>query len=51
MTTQPFAQFEQHGPLARIQEGMAVHDSADNRIGTVREVYMGNSEGMGGCPW
>lgn len=50
MSTQPFAQFEQHGPLTQIQEGMAVYDSADKRIGTVREIYMGNSEEMGVAP-
>ena len=50
MSTQPFAQFEQHGPLTQIREGMDVYDRADRRIGTVRQVYMGNTTGMGGTP-
>jgi hypothetical protein len=29
MSTEPFAQFEQHGPLMQAQEGMAVYDSKE----------------------
>lgn len=50
MSTEPFAQFEQHGPLTQVREGMAVYDSTDRRIGTVRQVYMGNTAEMGTAP-
>jgi len=38
-----FTQFEDHGPLAQTRAGMAVYDSTDQRVGTVRQVHMGNS--------
>ncbi len=44
MTVQPFEQFEQHGPLTRIREGMTVYDRAGEKVGTVKQVYMGNTD-------
>ena len=43
MHEQPFASFEQHGPLTLITEGMTVYDRDNERIGTVKRVYMGNT--------
>ncbi len=50
MSAQPFARFDEHGPLTRVQEGMAVYDSADERIGKVRQVYMGDTAETGADP-
>lgn len=50
MSTEPFAQFEQHGPLTQVREGMDVYDQANNKVGTVSQVYMGNSDEMGIAP-
>lgn len=43
MTTEPFAQFDQHGVLVRIREGMTVYDRQNRAVGTVKQVYMGNT--------
>ena len=46
MTERLFTQFEQHGPLTQVREGMDVYDRADRKVGTVKNVYMGNSSAM-----
>lgn len=44
MATEPlFAQFEPSGPLTQVREGAAVYDRSDRKIGTVREVYLGDT--------
>ena len=43
MMTQPFEQFEQHGVLTNVREGMTVYDRAGRKVGTVERVYMGNT--------
>lgn len=50
MSTQPFARFEEHGPLTQVREGMTVYDRADERVGTVRQVYFGNTTETGADP-
>jgi hypothetical protein len=42
MIAQPFG--PERGPLAQIREGMAVVDAAGEKIGTVRQVYLGGEE-------
>ena len=46
MTDRLFTQFEQRGPLTQVREGMDVYDRAGRKVGTVKNVYMGNSSAM-----
>jgi hypothetical protein len=43
MSTPLFAQFDDHGPLAQTRAGMVVYDSTDQRVGTVRQVHLGDA--------
>ena len=42
MATLPVGQPD--GPLAQVQEGMAVEDRAGEKVGTVRRVYLGGED-------
>ena len=42
MIVQPFG--TEQGPLAQVREGMDVVDAAGERLGTVRQVYLGGEE-------
>ena len=37
-----FKDLDPQGPLVQVREGMAVYDSADKKVGTVKEVYIGD---------
>ena len=42
MVTQPFGSANQH--LAQVTEGMAVHDQYGEKLGKVRQVYLGGED-------
>ena len=51
---QLFKDLDPQGPLVQVREGMAVYDSADKKVGTVRAIHMGDggptAEGIGTAP-
>jgi hypothetical protein len=51
---QLFKDLDPQGPLVQVREGMAVYDSADKKVGTVKAVHMGDgntvTEGIGTAP-
>ncbi len=51
---QLFKDFDPQGPLVQVREGMTVYDSAEKKVGTVKEVHMGDgsvlAEGAGIAP-
>ena len=39
---QLFGELNPRGPLLQVREGMTVYDRAEQRVGTVKEVYLGD---------